>query len=104
MSLSFLQKKSWHTAKTSNIKTVWEREEEAKKAKKKLQERDEVIKREKEAEELERSIGGEIGGNKAVLGFMYKAPEVATKEGGEGKAKRGSNLNITKVRPVGWMA
>ncbi|GMH61309.1 hypothetical protein TrRE_jg13488, partial [Triparma retinervis] len=79
MSLSFLQKKSWHTAKSSNVKEVWLKEEEAKKLKKKNAERDEVIKREKEAEELERSMTGEIGGNKASLSFMYKEPE-ANKE------------------------
>eukprot|EP00520_Triparma_pacifica_P011405 CAMPEP_0118637646 /NCGR_PEP_ID=MMETSP0785-20121206/3261_1 /TAXON_ID=91992 /ORGANISM="Bolidomonas pacifica, Strain CCMP 1866" /LENGTH=62 /DNA_ID=CAMNT_0006528841 /DNA_START=115 /DNA_END=299 /DNA_ORIENTATION=- len=62
MSLSFLQKKSWHTAKSVNVKKVWEKEEEVKKLKKKLEERDEVIKREKEAEELERSMTGELGG------------------------------------------
>jgi hypothetical protein len=41
MSLSFLQKKSWHTAKSSNVKEVWLKEEEAKKLKKKYAERDE---------------------------------------------------------------
>lgn len=39
MSLSFLQKKSWHTAKTSNQEVVWIKEEEKKKNEAILQEK-----------------------------------------------------------------
>ena len=50
-----------------------------------------VIKREKEAEELERSITGEIGGNKASLSFMYKEPEANKEDGGGGGGTHGGS-------------
>ena len=53
---------------------MWERKEQAKKAKEHEKKRQEQIKKEAETEELEKSIGGELGGKKASLGFMYNAP------------------------------
>ena len=52
--------------------------------------------KEKEEEELERAVGGELAGDKAKLGFMYKAPESAA-------TKKGSDLDLAKsfVEEVG---
>jgi len=59
MSLSFLSKKSWHTAKQKNVESVFVAEENLKVAKKKAEEREKTIARERELEDLERAIGGE---------------------------------------------
>ena len=63
MSLSFLQKKSWHTARTVNIRDVWHDEEQQRQKKEKAKEREAVLEREKEQEDMERAIHGELAGN-----------------------------------------
>jgi len=99
MSLQFLSKKSWHTAKTNNIESVFIAEEKAKAEKKAAEERERTIERERELEDLERAIGGEEAAQKLQLGFMYKAPPGGEKTDEKTKDKSGrgniiSNLNV----------
>ncbi|GMH53163.1 hypothetical protein TL16_g01388 [Triparma laevis f. inornata] len=71
MSLSFLQKKSWHTAKTSNQEVVWIKEEEKKKNEAILQEKLKEIKEEREHEEMLRITGRGDEADQAALAWMY---------------------------------
>ena len=51
MSLSFLSKKSWHTAKHNNVEAVWIAEEKKKAEDAKVAELQKQLKEEREAEE-----------------------------------------------------
>jgi len=69
MSLSFLSKKSWHTAKHQNVEAVWVAEEKKKAEDQKVAELQKQLKEEREREELAK-ITGEDRGDTA-LNWMY---------------------------------
>ena len=95
MSLSFLSKKSWHTAKHSNIKNVFMEEEKEKVVIKMSEERQRTIEREAELENLERAIGGEDAVAKHQLSFMYNKPP----GGDENDVSLNANANANANNP-----
>lgn len=74
--LAFLTKKSFNPANWSNQRQVWEARQNNETEKRRIAERDEQLKREREEEELARVVGGEEGGGRKALGFMYDAGKV----------------------------
>ena len=80
MSLSFLQKKSWHTAKTSNQEKVWIEEEKKKKDEAILAEKLKEIKEEREHEEMLRITGRGDEADQAALAWMYSGGKKTEEE------------------------
>ena len=74
MSLSFLSKKSWHTAKKCNVESTWMAEEKVKADRKAAEERERTVERELEREAVERAIGGQEAVDRHQLRFMYERP------------------------------
>ena len=74
--LAFLTKKSFNPANWSNQKQVWEARQKEGIEKRRVAERDAQLRREREEEELARAVGGEEGGGRKALSFMYDAGRV----------------------------
>ena len=74
--LAFLTKKSFNPANWSNQRQVWEARQNQETENRRIAERDSQLKREREEEELARVVGGEEGGGRKALGFMYDAGKV----------------------------
>ncbi|KAL3823365.1 hypothetical protein ACHAXA_008860, partial [Cyclostephanos tholiformis] len=86
--LAFLTKKSFNPANWSNQKQVWEARQKEGIEKRRIAERDAQLRREREEEDLARAVGGEEGGGRKALSFMYDASRVPglekRKGGGDG--------------------
>jgi len=83
--LAFLTKKSFNPANWRNQREVWEARQNAETEKRRISERDAQLKREREEEDLARVVGGEEGGGRKALSFMYdagKVPGLERKKGG----------------------
>lgn len=72
--MAFLSKKRFNPTNRSNQKAVWEAQQHQELEKKRIRERNDQLKREREDEELARARGGARGGNEAALRFMYGPP------------------------------
>jgi len=84
--LAFLTKKSFNPANWRNQREVWEARQNAETEKRRISERDAQLKREREEEDLARVVGGEEGGGRKALSFMYdagKVPGLERKKGGD---------------------
>ena len=93
--LAFLTKKSFNPANWTNQKQVWEARQKETIEKRRLAERDAQLKREREEEELARAIGGEEGGARKALSFMYdggKVPGLERDRGAGGNDDRGEGF------------
>ena len=93
--LAFLTKKSFNPANWTNQKQVWEARQKETIEKRRLAERDAQLKREREEEELARAIGGQEGGGRKALSFMYdggKVPGLERRKGGGGNDDRGEGF------------
>ncbi|GMH60507.1 hypothetical protein TrRE_jg12354, partial [Triparma retinervis] len=80
MSLSFLQKKSWHTAKTSNIEKVWIQEEEKKKEDARIKELLQQRKEEREEEEMLKLTGRAGDAEALSMSWMYQGGKKSEEE------------------------
>jgi CBF1 interacting corepressor len=72
--LAFLSKKGFNPANLKNQKTVWEARQQKEAEAKRIKERQDQLKRERDDEELARARDGQRGGDFAKLKFMYDAP------------------------------
>ena len=84
--LAFLTKKSFNPANWRNQREVWEARQNADSEKRRISERDAQLKREREEEDLARVVGGEEGGGRKALSFMYDAGKVPGLERKKGDA------------------
>jgi CBF1 interacting corepressor len=76
--LKFLSKKSFNPQNLTNQKTVWERQQQQQAETKRLNERRDQLKRERDEEELARARHGPKGGDLQQLKFMYDVPATTT--------------------------
>ena len=76
--LKFLSKKSFNPQNLTNQKTVWERQQQKQAETKRLKEREDQLKRERDEEELARARHGQRGGDLQQLKFMYDVPATTT--------------------------
>jgi CBF1 interacting corepressor len=88
--LAFLTKKSFNPANWSNQKQVWEARQKEGIDKRRIAERDAQLRREREEEDLARAVGGEEGGGRKALSFMYDAGRVPGLERRRGDGGGGS--------------
>jgi len=94
--LAFLTKKSFNPANWRNQREVWEARQNAETEKRRISERDAQLKREREEEDLARVVGGEEGGGRKALSFMYdagKVPGLERKKGGGDDEEEDYNNN-----------
>ena len=98
MSLSFLSKKSWHTAKHNNVEAVWIAEEKKKAEDAKVAELQKQLKEEREREELARITGedrGDVG-----LNWMYTGGTMADQKAKDEKEAQDFLLGREYVAPT----
>jgi CBF1 interacting corepressor len=103
--LAFLTKKSFNPANWTNQKQVWEARQKETIEKRRLAERDAQLKREREEEDLATAIGGEEGGGRKALSFMYdggKVPGLERRKGGGGNDDRGEGFEGGGSDHQGW--
>jgi len=94
--LAFLTKKSFNPANWRNQREVWEARQNAETEKRRISERDAQLKREREEEDLARVVGGEEGGGRKALSFMYdagKVPGLERKKGADDNDEEDYNNN-----------
>jgi CBF1 interacting corepressor len=90
--LAFLSKKRFNPANFSNQRQVWEAKQKADLEERKIKDRTEQLKREREDEELARAMGGKVGGDVHQLKFMYDAPPGLQKQ--EPKTEQKDNEHL----------
>eukprot|EP00550_Attheya_septentrionalis_P007609 CAMPEP_0198297632 /NCGR_PEP_ID=MMETSP1449-20131203/37559_1 /TAXON_ID=420275 /ORGANISM="Attheya septentrionalis, Strain CCMP2084" /LENGTH=378 /DNA_ID=CAMNT_0043998635 /DNA_START=155 /DNA_END=1291 /DNA_ORIENTATION=+ len=72
--LKFLSKKSFNPQNNVNRKAVWEAHQRTGAEEKRIKEREDQLRRERDDEELALSRGGAEAAHRTTLTFMYKAP------------------------------
>ena len=97
--LAFLSKKGFNPANLKNQKTVWEAQQQKEAEAKRIKEREDQLRRERDDEELARARGGDRGGDRAKLKFMYDVPP-----GGSNAHNNGRGENDLKPAAVSTSA